>query len=286
MEKIISFLVCVLILHTGMAQNPGKETIRVMSFNIRMDTQEDGVNQWDNRKDFACDMIRFHHPDLIGAQEVLHHQLTDMQHRLPEYESVGVGREDGKEKGEYSAVFFRKDRFKLIDRHTFWLAEDPETVGKKGWDAACERVVTWVELKDRKTNKTFYFFNTHFDHVGVIARRESSALLKAKISEIAANDPVIVTGDFNASPASSVVRALTDPDDAGHLTDSRQLAAFRYGPEYSFHDYGRLAPGQAEMIDYIFVRNVHCVLQSAVLTDTKGLLQVSDHYALLAVVEL
>lgn len=286
MEKIISFLVCVLILHTGMAQNPGKETIRVMSFNIRMDTQEDGVNQWDNRKDFACDMIRFHHPDLFGAQEVLHHQLTDMQHRLPEYESVGVGREDGKEKGEYSAVFFRKDRFKLIDRHTFWLAEDPETVGKKGWDAACERVVTWVELKDRKTNKTFYFFNTHFDHVGVIARRESSALLKAKIREIAASDPVIVTGDFNASPASSVIRALTDPDDAEHLTDSRQLAAFRYGPEYSFHDYGRLAPGQAEMIDYIFVRNVHCVLQSAVLTDTKGLLQVSDHYPLLAVIEL
>lgn len=285
MKRVFYLIVCLLFVQF-VSGKPKEVLVRVMSFNIRMDTPEDSLNQWSNRKDFACDMIRFHHPDLIGAQEVLHHQLVDLKQRLPEYESVGVGREDGKEKGEYSAVFYRKDRFKLLDQHTFWLSETPEVAGKKGWDAVCERVVTWVKLQDKESGKIFYFFNTHFDHMGKIARQESCKLLKNRVNEIAGNAPVIVTGDFNASPRSSVVLSLTNPNDPAHLTDSREMAAFRYGPEFSFHDYGKLAPERLAIIDFIFVKGVGQVLQSAVITDTRGPLYVSDHYPILSILKL
>ena len=285
MKKIVYLLVCLLFVQLASGK-PKEAMVRVMSFNIRMDNPEDGLNQWSNRKDFACEMIRFHEPDLIGAQEVLHHQLMDMKQRLPEYESVGVGREDGKEKGEYSAVFYRKDRFKLLDQQTFWLSENPDAVGKKGWDAACERVVTWVKLEDKTSGKVFYFFNTHFDHMGKIARQESCKLLKNKVNVIAGGAPVVVTGDFNASPKSGVILSLTDLQDPLHLTNSRELASFRYGPEFSFHDYGQLAPEWLAVIDYIFVKNVGKVIQSAVITDTKGPLYVSDHFPVMSVIEL
>lgn len=286
MNKLFYIIVVVLLLLEGTARGAEVPAIRVMTFNIRMDNPEDGLNQWTNRRDFACDMIRFHSPDVIGAQEVLHHQLTDMQQRLPEYASVGVGREDGKERGEYSAVFYRKDRFELLDGQTFWLSEYPDSVGRKGWDAACERVVTWAKLKDKTTGRVFYFFNTHFDHMGRIARRESCTLLKNKVSAIAGDAPVVVTGDFNAPPQSSVITAITDPADPQHLVNSRSMAAFRYGPEYSFHDYGRLAPEHLDMIDFIFIRHVEKVLLSAVITDTRGPLFVSDHYPVMAVIVL
>lgn len=287
MKRISLYIwLCLSMISIAATGRDKKQTIRVMSFNIRMDTEEDGFNRWSNRKDYACDMIRFHHPDLIGAQEVLHHQLQDMCQRLPEYEAVGVGREDGKEKGEYSAVFFRKDRFRLLQQQTFWLSENPEAVGVKGWDAACERVVTWVKLRDRKSKKTFYFFNTHFDHMGEIARRESCKLLKNKIREIAGDAPVIVSGDFNASPASGVILALTDTADPDYLVNSRSVAAFRYGPEFSFHDYGKLPLERRTILDYIFVKQIDRVLQSAILTDTRGELFVSDHYPLLSVIKL
>lgn len=283
----LSYIIAILLfLLTGSARGEEVPAIRVMTFNIRMDNPEDSLNQWTNRKDFACDMIRFHCPDVIGAQEVLHHQLVDMQQRLPEYASVGVGREDGKELGEYSAVFYRKDRFELLIGQTFWLSEYPDSIGRKGWDAACERVVTWAKLRDRTTGQVFYFFNTHFDHMGRIARRESCTLLKNKVSAIAGNTPVVVTGDFNAPPRSAVITAITDPTDSQHLMDSRSVADFRYGPEYSFHDYGKLPPERLDMIDFIFIKHVQKVLLSAVITDTRGPLYVSDHYPVIAVIRL
>lgn len=286
MKFITSTIFLFLLLFAGSVSGAESPAIRVMTFNIRMDNPEDGLNQWTNRKDFACDMIRFHRPDVIGAQEVLHHQLVDMQQRLPEYASVGVGREDGKQLGEYSAVFYRKDRFELLDGQTFWLSEYPDSIGCKGWDAACERVVTWAKLKDRTTEQVFYFFNTHFDHMGRIARRESCALLKNKVSTIAGGAPVVVTGDFNAPPQSAVITAITDPTDPQHLVNSRSAADFRYGPEYSFHDYGKLPPERRDVIDFIFIKHVEKVLLSAVITDTHGPLFVSDHYPVMAVIRL
>lgn len=286
MKFITSTIFLFLLLLAGSVSGAESPAIRVMTFNIRMDNPQDSLNQWTNRKDFACDMIRFHRPDVIGTQEVLHHQLVDMQQRLPEYASVGVGREDGKQRGEYSALFYRKDRFELLDGQTFWLSEYPDSIGRKGWDAACERVVTWAKLKDRTTGQVFYFFNTHFDHMGRIARRESCALLKNKVSTIAGGAPVVVTGDFNAPPQSAVIKAITDPTDPQHLRDSRSEADFRYGPEYSFHDYGKLPPERRDVIDFIFIKHVEKVLLSAVITDTHGPLFVSDHYPVMAVIRL
>lgn len=280
MKYILCFVVFLLSVFTVIAEDI-QNTVKVMSFNIRMDNKGDGDNQWTNRKDFACRLVHFYQPDLIGTQEVLHHQLMDMKQRLPDYGVAGVGREDGKEKGEYSAVFYKKGRFELLENNTFWLSEQPEAVGKKGWDAACERVVTWAKLRDKLSGQVFYFFNTHFDHMGQVARHESALLLKGRVAEISGKYPVIVTGDFNAEPDSEVVQLLTDLSDSKHFADSRRMAGFRYGPEYSFHDYGRLPIAERKMIDYVFTRNIKKVLISAILTDTEGVLFVSDHYPLL-----
>lgn len=280
MKYILCFVVFLLSVFTVIAEDI-KNTVTVMSFNIRMDNKGDGDNQWTSRKDFACRLVHFYQPDLIGTQEVLHHQLMDMKQRLPDYGVAGVGREDGKEKGEYSAVFYKKGRFELLENNTFWLSEQPEAVGKKGWDAACERVVTWAKLRDKLSGQVFYFFNTHFDHMGQVARHESALLLKGRVAEISGKYPVIVTGDFNAEPGSEVVQLLTDLSDSKHFADSRRMAGFRYGPEYSFHDYGRLPIAERKMIDYVFTRNIKKVLISAILTDTEGVLFVSDHYPLL-----
>lgn len=253
------------------------DPVNVMSFNIRMDTPVDGANQWTERKDLAADVIKFYDVDLFGAQEVLHHQLTDLMSRLPDYDYVGVGREDGKTKGEYAPVFYKKDRYSVIKTGNFWLAEDRNAVGKKGWDAACERVATWAIFKDRKSGKEFFFLNTHLDHIGKVARHEGAALVLDQVQKLAGNLPVIVTGDFNAVPADDPIQVLTNPEDTRHLQHTRPMAAIQYGPEWTFHDYGRIPTEKREWIDYIFVKGNVQVLRHGVLTDTLNHLYPSDH---------
>ena len=139
---------------------------RVMTYNIRLDTPRDGINQWRLRKDRVADLIRYHRADLLGVQEALPNQMVDLKTALPGFNWYGAGRDDGKEQGEFSAIFYRSDRFQLLDKGTFWLSEAPETPGSKGWDADVTRVCSWVKLRDRWTFQTLYHFNTHFDHVG------------------------------------------------------------------------------------------------------------------------
>ena len=166
MRKILwGLLASLLVMGEVMASGIG-DRLRVMTYNIRMDNPGDGDNQWKFRKDLAAEMVKFHEVDIFGAQEVLHHQLTDLLDRLPGFAYVGVGREDGKTKGEYAPIFYRKDRFTVEKSGNFWLAEDMNAVGKKGWDAACERVATWAILKDKNTGKRLFFLNTHLDHMG------------------------------------------------------------------------------------------------------------------------
>ena len=141
-------------------QAPASEPINVMSFNIRYDNPEDSLDNWKFRKDRAAKAIRFYNVDILGTQEVLHNQLEDFKQRLPEYDVIGVGREDGKEKGEYSALWYKKDRFTLIDSGYFWLSETPEVAGSKGWDGACERIASWAKLKDKVTGKEVFALNT------------------------------------------------------------------------------------------------------------------------------
>lgn len=283
MKKIICTLLGILlalpILWAG-------NTLKVMSYNIRYDNPEDGTNQWKNRKDFAANLIRFYDADIFGAQEVLHHQLTDLSDRLPGYAHVGVGREDGKTKGEYAPIFYKSDRFDLLKSGNFWLAEDINAVGKKGWDAACERVATWAILRDKQTGKEFFFLNTHLDHMGKVARHEGASLVLEQSKQLAGNLPVIVTGDFNAIPSDEPIQVLTTASDPRHLTHSREIAAFKYGPEWTFHDFGKIPFDNRVWIDYIFVKGDIRVLNHGVLTDTLNQLYPSDHCPVISTLEI
>src|SRR6186713_1650250 len=149
-----------------------------MSYNVRYDNAHDGKNKWEFRKDQVAAIIRRNLPDLIGTQEALHHQLENMNAALPEYAVFGAGRDDGKQMGEHVAIFYKKDRFELLDGGNFWLSETPYTPGSKGWDAADIRMVSWCKLKDKTGNKIFFIFNTHYDYKGVVSKQKSSVLIK------------------------------------------------------------------------------------------------------------
>lgn len=259
-----------------------QEPVTVMSFNIRMDTKRDSANAWPFRKDIAASQILFHEADIVGVQEALHHQMTDLTNGLKKYKYIGGGRDDGKERGEYSAIFYNENRLELIISETFWLSQTPAVPGSKSWDAAITRIVTWGKFRDKVTGKEFFVFNTHFDHIGKEARRQSATLILQKISDLAENSPVILTGDFNANPGDDPLRIITDKENPLHLIDSRSLSATpHYGPSGTFTGFGRHETSD-EPIDYIFVKNGVMVLKHATLSETwKGKFS-SDHFPVLA----
>ena len=261
------------------------EPVNVMTFNIRYDNPEDSLNNWNYRKDRAAKAIRFYGADIVGTQEVLHNQLEDLKQRLPGYEAIGVGREDGKEAGEYSALWYRTDRFNAKESGWFWLSETPEVAGSKGWDGACERIATWAKLQDKRTGKEYFVLNTHLDHVGVAARREGVKLVLDKVQELGGDLPVIVTGDFNAEPESDVIKQVTDTADPEHLTDARTVATLVYGPDWSFHDFGSIPYEHRDRIDYVFVKNGLEVLKYGILAETESDAYLSDHAPVLVSVK-
>lgn len=259
------------------ASTQADEPVNVMTFNVRYDNPDDSLNNWNYRKDRVANTIRFYDADIVGTQEVLHNQMEDLRQRLPGYESIGVGREDGKEAGEYSALWYRTDRFTAKESGWFWLSETPEVAGSKGWDGACERIATWAKLQDKLTGKELFVMNTHLDHVGVAARREGVKLVLDKIQELGGDLPVILTGDFNAEPESDVIKQVTDTADPEHLTDARTVADLVYGPNWTFHDFGSIPYEHRERIDYIFVKNGLEVLKYGILAETEGNAYLSDH---------
>ena len=257
--------------------------LNVMSFNIRYNNPNDGENAWPRRKDKAVSMIKFHKADIIGMQEVLKDQLEDLVSFLPKYGWYGLGRDDGKEAGEFMAVFYKTERLEALEESTFWLSETPEKVSM-GWDAACFRTVTVIKFKDRQTGNTFYHFNTHFDHRGQTARRQSSLLLLKKTSEIAGDIPVVVTGDFNAVPSSEPYKILTTGNiESGliQLKDTRYLSDIsHHGPTGSFTGFTNpVTPGA--QIDYIFVKDNVKILRHGILSDTFDGFYPSDHLPVL-----
>ena len=253
------------------------EPVNVMTFNVRYDNPDDSLNNWNYRKDRVANAIRFYDADIVGTQEVLHNQMEDLRQRLPGYESIGVGREDGKEAGEYSALWYRADRFTAKESGWFWLSETHEVAGSKGCDGACKRIATWAKLQDKLTGKELFVMNTHLDHVGVAARREGVKLVLDKIQELGGDLPVILTGDFNAEPESDVIKQVTDTADPEHLTDARTVADLVYGPNWTFHDFGSIPYEHRERIDYIFVKNGLEVLKYGILAETEGNAYLSDH---------
>ena len=240
------------------------QQINIITFNIRYNTPNDGVNAWPNRIDMVSGLLKFHDPDIFGFQEALIGQIQDIQNKLPDFEWFGVGRDDGKVGGEFSPIFFNKSKFILIDHGTFWLSETPNEPSK-GWDAALNRIVTWGKFKSKVTGKPFYVFNTHFDHIGVEARKNSAELISKKIEELIndQNYPVILTGDFNLTPEQEPVLLIKK-----FLKDSREISEQSpYGPVGTFNSFDWNA-AMDERIDYIFVNDRISVLKYAESVNT------------------
>ena len=277
MKRLIYLLAAVAFTACGSATS-----LSVMTFNMRYDNPEDGQNNWRFRRERIAGVIKAQEVDVLGTQELLSNQFNDLSGLLTGNQGVGVGRLDGAESGEYCAVFFRKDRFTLLDSGTFWLSETPEVVGSLGWDGACERIATWVVLRDRDGRELF-FIDTHLDHVGQVARDEGVSLLMKRIETLSGGRPVILTGDFNSEPGSSVV-AHVQKD--GVLRDAKAIAAQRSGTDWSFSDFGQIPEAERPLLDYIFVSGDIEAVRYEVLPDTFDGGYVSDHAPVMAVVKI
>jgi len=262
------------------------QSLNVMSFNIRYNTSSDGENAWPYRKNKVASQILFHDVHILGVQEALHGQMLDLKEALIRFNFVGVGRDDGKMAGEYSAIFYDTTRLKLLQTKTFWLSEQPDVPGSKSWDAAITRIVTWAKFKDRKTKKKFYVFNTHFDHIGETARAESARIILQKVKEIAGKAPVVVTGDFNSAPSDQPYQIITRAENKERLTDSKTVCiTAHFGPAGTFNGFKDKETSD-EPIDYIFVKNKYKVLKHATLSQSWQGHFSSDHFPVFATVIL
>ncbi|MFP9115928.1 endonuclease/exonuclease/phosphatase family protein [Flavobacterium sp. RHBU_3] len=272
MKKILLGLCLSIAFLSAKAQN----TARVMTYNLRLDVASDGENRWDKRKELLANQVRFYEPDFMGVQEALPQQMHYLDSTLVAYDFIGVGRDDGKEKGEFSAIFYNKSKYKVIQQSTFWLSQTPDKPGL-GWDAACNRVCTYGLFENLKTKQKIWVFNTHFDHVGKVARMESSKLILAKIKELnKQNLPFVLTGDFNLTEDNeSIQRIVTE------LNDSKKVAKLVYGPDGTWNAFDFSKP-VTERIDYIFVpKKGVTVNKYATLSDNKNGRYYSDHLAVL-----
>ncbi len=277
MKKIASILL--LLIPTALFS----QQMNIVSFNIRFNTPNDGVNAWPNRIEMVGGLLQFHEADIFGLQEALHGQILDVQNQLPGYEWFGAGRDDGEKGGEYSPVFYNRSKFILYDHGTFWLSETPD-VPSKGWDAALNRIVTWGRFQSKVTGKQFLVFNTHFDHVGKEARKNSAILIQEKIREMTRNKnlPVILTGDFNLTPETEPIVLLKK-----YMKDSFEVTEEPpYGPVGTYNGFKIDADLSSNRIDYIFVRGGIDVLKYAALSDFKDHRFPSDHLPVFARVQL
>lgn len=242
------------------------QDMTVASFNVRYRNDDDteAGNGWERRCPYVCSLIEFQDFDIFGAQEVLHPQLQNMRSLLPDYSYIGVGRNDGKTEGEYAPVFYKRDRFELLDSGHFWLAEATDRPNV-GWDAALPRICTWGYFLDKKTGKRFRFFNLHLDHIGVKAREESAKLVVGKIREMSREgEPVILTGDFNVDQNDMIYGIFTA---SGVLNDSFAVAEKRFAPNGTFNDFSTELLTESR-IDHIFVSPSFSVKRYGILTDT------------------
>lgn len=261
--------------------------VRVMSFNIRFGTASDGDNHWEKRKQFLIETIKAFDPDLLGTQETLGFQRDYLAANLQGYDVLGAGREDGREKGEMAALFFKRARFEKIDGSHFWLSLTPDQPGSKSWDSALPRMVTWVKLRDRRqaNAKPILFFNTHFDHRGVEARLESARLLRRRVTELGSECRVIVMGDFNTGEGSEPYKTLFAPDSGGRppLGDTYRMAfPGRANREGTFSGF-KVDSTNGPRIDWIAVSRDWRVMKAAIDRTAREGRTPSDHFPVTAV---
>ncbi len=272
-------LILLVILTAGI--NADAQTYRVASFNIRFDNPRDSGNLWVSRAPVVSNLIRYHDFDIFGVQEALKPQLNDISAALPQYAIYGKGRDDGKDAGEHSSIYYKKNMFRLLKSGDFWLSATPDVPGK-GWDATCcNRICSWVYLEDVKSRKKFYVFNVHFDHQGVVARKESGKLIVQKIKEIAGSAPVLLTGDFNGNRESEWYKTLAN---SGIIRDTYKDVKYPY--ENNSSTNGFRTPRGMGVIDHIFISKHFSASRWGILTDTYFGKFPSDHFPVAATVTL
>lgn len=257
--------------------------VKVMSYNIRLDVKSDGENWWENRKDKVAGLMKYYAADFIGGQEVQFHQLQYLEEQLNGYDHIGVGRDDGKEKGEFSCIFYNSKKYTPVRQGTFWLSQTPDSVSM-GWDAVCNRVCTWGLFRLAKSKKMIWVFNTHFDHMGKLARVESAKLILAKMNELTAgkNYPVVFMGDLNSKPADEPVQLLNEALDNART----QSAEAPYGPADTWNGF-KFNQQPDGCIDYIFTKRGTKlkVMKFATITDSYQLKYPSDHFPVMATMQ-
>lgn len=260
------------------------QQIKVMTFNIRLNVASDKENAWPNRKELVSSQILYHDVDILGVQEAKPEQMEDLKNLLHGYQFIGVARDTG-QWGEYSAIFYKTKTIEVLKSSTFWLSETPEVPGKKGWDAALPRIVTWGEFKEKKSGKIFFAFNTHFDHIGEIARQNSARLILKAVDSLAGTLPVVATGDFNSDPRNKPYQIIVDKNNPLHLTNSIEISQTpHYGPTGTFNNWGPKEVNDYP-IDFIFVKNGFRVLKHATFSQSWGGRFSSDHFPVFAKLE-
>ena len=252
------------------------QSFKAMSYNIKYDKVNDTVNNWNDRKAALVELIKHYDPSFIGTQEVLYRQLIYIDSSMANFSFIGVGRDDGKKKGEYSPIHYDSTRFRVIEHKTFWLSESPEKISV-GWDAAMERICTYGLFEEKTTNKKLFVFNTHFDHIGEVARKKSAELISQKIEEVnRENLPVILMGDLNLRPDTPPILFLQSKfSDGQALTESPF-----YGPSGTFNGFNQQMTLDRR-IDYIFVKNFKVISYIHIDDRLENNKHISDHFPVL-----
>jgi endonuclease/exonuclease/phosphatase family metal-dependent hydrolase len=288
---LVSICCLQIITLSGESQAEQTSRIKVMSFNIRYGTANDGPNAWEHRKDLVFDVLRTEDPDLVGVQEALRFQLDEIQEALPHFNEFGVGRSDGIEAGEYSAILYREDRFIATEGETFWYSETPEEPGSADWGNTIPRICTWARFLDRNTNASLYFYNTHLDHRSQNSREKSAYLLSQRINDRLHPEPFVVTGDFNAGEDNTVIQFLKGsqgirfadgPSPASVLTlkdPFREVTPNATGVG-TFNDFEGRATG--EKIDFVLVPAGIEILDAGIVRTNDSGRYPSDHYPVTA----
>ena len=271
------FIVVCLLLMTSAANS---QSLKIMTYNIRLDTPSDSANAWIHRRAWLCEQVKTANPDLFGIQEGLPQQVSYIDSSCGGYRHIGVGREDGKFMGEFSAIWYDTLKFKLIRQGTFWLSANP-TKPTMGWDAACKRVCTFGCFQEMATGRKFWMFNTHFDHIGLEARKNSAMLILQRMKIINPDGyPVILTGDFNATPDSGPIKLLS-----AELQDSKSAdKSMAMDPGGTFNNFDTTKPA-AERIDYIFTDQGFRSVSYNIIRESRNGHYASDHFPVIAVVK-